>query len=251
MSKKIVAGNWKMNKGFTEAEELIEELISLFEKEEVKSEVIICPPYPYLEIATDYAQDGYFKVGAQNLSPFPCGAYTGEVSAGMLRSMEVDYCIIGHSERRKYFNEDDKMLTAKVNQALENKLIPIFCVGEALPEREAGKHFEVVRRMVRHGLFHLDTSEFAKVIIAYEPVWAIGTGVNATPQQAAEMHAYIRTLIAERYGEDIAAQTKILYGGSLNASNAPDIFGQPGVDGGLVGGASLVAEEFFEICKKA
>lgn len=251
MSNKIVAGNWKMNKGFTEAEELIEELISLFEKEEVESEVIICPPYPYLEIATDYAQDGFFKVGAQNISPFPCGAYTGEVSAGMLRSMEVDYCIIGHSERRKYFNEDDKMLTAKVNQALENKLIPIFCVGEALPEREAGKHFEVVRRMVRHGLFHLDTSEFAKVIIAYEPVWAIGTGVNATPQQAAEMHAYIRTLIAERYGDDIAAQTKILYGGSLNAKNAADIFSQPGVDGGLVGGASLVAEEFFEICKKA
>ncbi|MCE1201946.1 MAG: triose-phosphate isomerase [Bacteroidia bacterium] len=251
MSNKIVAGNWKMNKGFTEAEELIEELISLFEKEEVESEVIICPPFPYLEIATDYAQDGFFKVGAQNISPFPCGAYTGEVSAGMLRSMEVDYCIIGHSERRKYFNEDDKMLTAKVNQALENKLIPIFCVGEALPEREAGKHFEVVRRMVRHGLFHLDTSEFAKVIIAYEPVWAIGTGVNATPQQAAEMHAYIRTLIAERYGDDIAAQTKILYGGSLNAKNAADIFSQPGVDGGLVGGASLVAEEFFEICKKA
>ncbi|HMM12088.1 MAG TPA: triose-phosphate isomerase [Bacteroidales bacterium] len=251
MSNKIVAGNWKMNKGFHEAEELIEELISLFEKEEVNSQVIICPPFPYLEIATDYAQDGFFKVGAQNISPFPCGAYTGEVSAGMLHSMEVDYCIIGHSERRKYFNEDDKMLAAKVNQALENKLIPIFCVGEALPEREAGKHFEVVRRMVRHGLFHLDTSEFAKVIIAYEPVWAIGTGVNATPDQAAEMHAYIRTLIAERYGEDIAAQTTILYGGSLNAANAASIFAQPGVDGGLVGGASLVASEFFEICKKA
>ncbi|MBK9290389.1 MAG: triose-phosphate isomerase [Bacteroidetes bacterium] len=249
MSNKIVAGNWKMNKGFEEAEELIEELISLFEKEEVDNQVIICPPFPYLEIATDYAQEGYFKVGAQNISPFPCGAYTGEVSAGMLRSMEVDYCIIGHSERRKYFNEDDKMLTAKVNQALENNLTPIFCVGEALPEREAGKHFEVVRRMVRHGLFHLDTSEFAKVIIAYEPVWAIGTGVNATPEQAAEMHAYIRTLIAERYGDEMAKETKILYGGSLNARNAAQIFAQPGVDGGLVGGASLVATEFFEICK--
>jgi triosephosphate isomerase len=251
MSNKIVAGNWKMNKGFTEAEELIEELISLFEKEEVKSNVIICPPFPYLEIANDYAHTGFFKVGAQNISPFPCGAYTGEVSAGMLRSMDVEYCIIGHSERRKYFNEDDKMLTAKVNQALENNISPIFCVGEALPEREAGKHFEVVRRMVRHGLFHLDTSEFAKVIIAYEPVWAIGTGVNASPEQAAEMHKYIRTLIAERYGEEMAQVTKILYGGSLNAKNAADIFAQPGVDGGLVGGASLVAAEFFEICKKA
>lgn len=183
--------------------------------------------------------------------PSEAGAYTGEVSASMLKSMQVEYCIIGHSERRKYFEEDDKMLTAKVNQALEHDIIPIFCVGESLPEREAEKHFEVVRRQVRHGLFHLDTEEFEKVIIAYEPVWAIGTGINATPSQAAEMHAYIRTLITERYGEKVAADTKILYGGSCTSKNAAELFAQPGVDGGLVGGASLKAEEFVEICKIA
>ncbi len=251
MRKKIVAGNWKMNLCFEEAEELVEELIDLLEDVELKSEVIICPPFPYLEMASDYAQEGLFKIGAQNISPFEAGAYTGEVSASMLDSMEVSHCIIGHSERRKYFNEDDKMLTAKVNQALEHNIIPIFCVGESLPERESEKHFEVVRRQVRHGLFHLDTDEFAKVILAYEPVWAIGTGITATPDQAAEMHAYIRSLISERYGEEVSKATMILYGGSCTSKNAAELFAQPGVDGGLVGGASLKAEEFVEICKLA
>jgi triosephosphate isomerase (TIM) len=251
MRKKIVAGNWKMNLGFQEAEELIEEFMTLLEKQDLTSEIILCPPYPYLEMASDYAQDGLFHIGAQNISPFDAGAYTGEVSASMLSSMDISHCIIGHSERRKYFNEDDKMLTAKVNQALMHQITPIFCVGEALPEREAGKHFEVVRRQIRHGLFHLDTNEFAKVIIAYEPVWAIGTGVTATPAQAAEMHAYIRTLIVERYGNEVAEATLILYGGSCNSKNAAEIFAQPGVDGGLIGGASLIAEEFLSICQQA
>jgi len=251
MRKKIVAGNWKMNLCFEEAEELVEELIDLLEDVDIEAEVVLCPPFPYLEMATDYAQEGLFKIGAQNLSPFSAGAYTGEVSGAMLKSMAVDYCIIGHSERRKYFEEDDKMLTLKVNQALEHSLIPIFCVGESLPEREAEKHFEVVRRQVRHGLFHLDTNEFEKVVIAYEPVWAIGTGITATPAQAAEMHAYIRTLITERYGEDVAKATLILYGGSCTSKNAAELFAQEGVDGGLVGGASLKAEEFVEICKLA
>jgi len=251
MRKKIVAGNWKMNLCFEDAEELVEELIDLLEDVELKSEVIICPPFPYLEMASDYAQEGLFKIGAQNISPFEAGAYTGEVSASMLDSMEVSHCIIGHSERRKYFNEDDKMLTAKVNQALAHGIIPIFCVGESLPERESETHFEVVRRQVRHGLFHLDTDEFAKVIIAYEPVWAIGTGITATPAQAAEMHAYIRSLISERYGEEISKATMVLYGGSCTSKNAAELFAQPGVDGGLVGGASLKAEEFVEICKLA
>ncbi|MDO8897053.1 MAG: triose-phosphate isomerase [Bacteroidales bacterium] len=251
MRKKIVAGNWKMNLGFQEAEELIEEFMTLLEKQELETEIILCPPFPYLEMASDYAQEELFHIGAQNISSFEAGAYTGEVSASMLSSMDITHCIIGHSERRKYFNEDDKMLTAKVNQALMHKITPIFCVGEALPEREAGKHFEVVRRQVRHGLFHLDTNEFAKVVIAYEPVWAIGTGVTATPAQAAEMHAYIRTLITERYGNEIAEATLILYGGSCNAKNAAEIFAQPGVDGGLIGGASLIAEEFLSICKQA
>lgn len=251
MRKKIVAGNWKMNLGFQEAEELIEEFMDLLEGQNLTSEIILCPPFPYLEMASDYAQEGLFSIGAQNISSFEAGAYTGEVSASMLNSMDITHCILGHSERRKYFEEDDKMLTAKVNQALAHQIVPIFCVGESLPEREAGKHFEVVRRQVRHGLFHLDTNEFAKIIIAYEPVWAIGTGMTATPEQAAEMHAYIRTLITERYGEEVAAATMILYGGSCNAANAADIFAQPGVDGGLIGGASLNAEEFLSICKIA
>ncbi len=251
MRNKIVAGNWKMNLGFEEAEELIEELNDLLEGAKVQADVVVCPSFPYLEMTTDYSQEGYFNVGAQNISPFEAGAYTGEVSASMLDSMDVTHCIIGHSERRKYFNEDDKMLTAKVNQALAHDIVPIFCVGESLPERQAEKHFEVVRRQVRHGLFHLDTDEFLKVVIAYEPVWAIGTGMTATPAQAAEMHAYIRTLIAERYDETVAEETYILYGGSCTALNAADLFAQPGVDGALVGGASLKAEEFVQICKLA
>ncbi|MCK9447620.1 MAG: triose-phosphate isomerase [Bacteroidales bacterium] len=252
MRKKIVAANWKMNLSFQEAEELIEEFIDLLsEEEELQTDIIVCPPFPYLEMAGDYAAESSFKVGAQNISSFQAGAYTGEVSAGMLKSMGVSHCIIGHSERRKYFHEEEKILTAKVNQALANELIPIFCVGELLPEREAGKHHQVVRKQVRHGLFHLDTNEFEKVIIAYEPVWAIGTGMTALPEQAAEMHAYIRSLIAERYHQDVADRTKILYGGSCNAQNANQIFSQPGVDGGLIGGASLNATEFFTICKNA
>ena len=251
MRKKIVAGNWKMNLTFNEAEDLLDEIVDLLEDETIEAQVIVCPPYPYLEMAGDIAKESNFSVGAQNISPFESGAYTGEVSSAMLKSMEISYCIIGHSERRKYFNEDDKMLTAKVNQAIQHQIAPIFCVGEALPERESGKHFEIVRHQVRHGLFHLDANEFSKVLIAYEPVWAIGTGVTAQPEQAREMHEYIRSLIEERYGKEIAKATLILYGGSCNSKNADEIFAQPGVDGGLIGGASLIAEEFLAICKAA
>lgn len=251
MRKKIVAGNWKMNLTFQDAEELVEDLLDNLEEAKPKCEVILCPPFPYLEMATDYVEEKRFKVGAQNLSAFESGAYTGEISASMLESMDVTHCIIGHSERRKYFSEDDKLLTAKVNQALKHKIIPIFCVGESLPERESGKHFEVIRQQVRHGLFHLDTEEFCKVIIAYEPVWAIGTGMTATPEQAGEVHKYIRELIAERYGDKVAESVTILYGGSCNSKNAEEIFAQPGVDGGLIGGASLKADEFVSICLQA
>lgn len=251
MPKKIVAGNWKMNLSFQEADELIEELMELLaEEDELDTEVVICPPSPYLELASDFSEEKLFHVGAQNLSSFDAGAYTGEVSAKMLKSMDIAYCIIGHSERRKYFNEDDKMLTAKVNQALRNDITPIFCVGESLPERESENHFKVVRSQVRHGLFHLDNEEFSKVVIAYEPVWAIGTGVTASPEQAAEMHAYIRTLIEERYGPEMARETTVLYGGSCNANNAADLFAREGIDGGLIGGASLVAKDFVTICKQ-
>jgi triosephosphate isomerase len=248
MRRKIVAGNWKMNKSFPDAEELIAEIADKLESmDTVHQDVILCPPYVYLEMATDIAEDSVFGVGAQNINENDEGAYTGEISGIMLASMEVEYCIIGHSERRKYYREDHLLLAKKLDAALRNGIRPIFCCGEVLPEREAGKHFEVVRKQLDESLFHLTDEQFEQVIVAYEPVWAIGTGVNATPQQAQEMHAYIRKEIANRYGENLASETSILYGGSCNSSNARELFSQEDVDGGLIGGASLKAEEFMKI----
>jgi triosephosphate isomerase len=248
MRRKIVAGNWKMNKSFPDAEELIAEIADKLESmDTVHQDVILCPPYVYLEMATDIAEDSVFGVGAQNINENDEGAYTGEISGIMLASMEVEYCIIGHSERRKYYREDHLLLAKKLDAALRNGIRPIFCCGEVLPEREAGKHFEVVRKQLDESLFHLTDEQFKQVIVAYEPVWAIGTGVNATPQQAQEMHAYIRKEIANRYGENLASETSILYGGSCNSSNACELFSQEDVDGGLIGGASLKAEEFMKI----
>jgi len=248
MRRKIVAGNWKMNKSFPDAEELIAEIADKLESmDTVHQDVILCPPYVYLEMATDIAEDSVFGVGAQNINENDEGAYTGEISGIMLASMEVEYCIIGHSERRKYYREDHLLLAKKLDAALRNGIRPIFCCGEVLPEREAGKHFEVVRKQLDESLFHLTDEQFEQVIVAYEPVWAIGTGVNATPQQAQEMHAYIRKEIANRYGENLASETSILYGGSCNSSNACELFSQEDVDGGLIGGASLKAEEFMKI----
>jgi triosephosphate isomerase len=248
MRRKIVAGNWKMNKSFPDAEELIAEIADKLESmDTVHQDVILCPPYVYLEMATDIAEDSVFGVGAQNINENDEGAYTGEISGIMLASMEVEYCIIGHSERRKYYREDHLLLAKKLDAALRNGIRPIFCCGEVLPEREAGKHFEVVRKQLDESLFHLTDEQFKQVIVAYEPVWAIGTGVNATPQQAQEMHAYIRKEIANRYGENLASETSILYGGSCNSSNARELFSQEDVDGGLIGGASLKAEEFMKI----
>jgi triosephosphate isomerase len=198
-------------------------------------------------MATDIASDSVFKVGAQNMSQHESGAYTGEISGAMLSSMDVDYCIIGHSERRKYFGETNDVLAAKVNQALKHRVLPIYCCGEVLAEREAGNHFDVVKEQIEQGLFHLDADQFDDVIIAYEPVWAIGTGVNASPEQAQEMHAFIRNLVATKYGETLAQDTTILYGGSCNSGNARELFAQKDVDGGLIGGASLKAEEFIVI----
>jgi len=237
-----------MNKSFPDAEELIAEIADKLESmDTVHQDVILCPPYVYLEMATDIAEDSVFGVGAQNINENDEGAYTGEISGIMLASMEVEYCIIGHSERRKYYREDHLLLAKKLDAALRNGIRPIFCCGEVLPEREAGKHFEVVRKQLDESLFHLTDEQFEQVIVAYEPVWAIGTGVNATPQQAQEMHAYIRKEIANRYGENLASETSILYGGSCNSSNARELFSQEDVDGGLIGGASLKAEEFMKI----
>jgi len=252
MRKKIVAGNWKMNKSFLEAEELMAEITDELEKvKPVNVEVVLCPPFLYLELATDFALEASFSVGAQNIYPMDSGAYTGEISPLMLKSLKVKYCIIGHSERRKYFQESNDFLARKVDSLLKHDIIPIFCCGEVLPEREAGSHFDVVRKQLNESLFHLTREAFSPVVIAYEPVWAIGTGINATPQQAQEMHSFIRGLIHEKYDDDIAYETLILYGGSCNGKNARELFSQPDVDGGLIGGASLKTDEFLQVIQSA
>ncbi len=247
MRKNIVAGNWKMNKTFQEAEELISVIAEDLDEKELKCSVIVCPPSVYLEMSSDYAEESVLSVAAQNVSGFDNGAYTGEISSSMLEAMGVEYCIVGHSERRKYFNETDNQLAEKVDKLLDYNIKPIFCIGEVLEERETKKHFEVVKSQLEKGLFHLSTDEFSNVIIAYEPVWAIGTGVVASPEQAQEMHSYIRGLITDKYSQELADNTTILYGGSCNAGNASTLFANEDVDGGLIGGASLIADDFVKI----
>lgn len=248
MRRNIVAGNWKSNQLFSQADELINDIaekLRNFDSTDV--DVIVCPPFPYLELVSDAAEDVEFFVGAQNVSKFDNGAYTGEVSAAMLQSMNIDYCIVGHSERRKYFFETNRDVAEKVDRLLKVDINPIVCVGELLEEREEGRHFDVIRSQVSEGLFHLSKDQITKVILAYEPVWAIGTGKTATKDQAQEMHAFIRGLIADKYSDDVAQEVSILYGGSCNAKNARELFAQPDVDGGLIGGASLKHEDFIEI----
>lgn len=248
MRKQIIAGNWKMHKSFEEAEDLITEISEALDKNPPEiAHVIICPPYPYLELATDIGIESHFSVGAQNVFPIDSGAYTGEISAEMLNSIGVEYCIIGHSERRKYFHEDNAFLFDKVKAVLRHEIFPIFCCGEVLAEREQGIQLQVVEKQLKETVFKLDAGDFAEVVIAYEPVWAIGTGHNATPEQAQEMHAFIRGLIHQQYGEEMALTTSIIYGGSCNAVNAVELFSQPDVDGGLIGGASLKANDFLAI----
>jgi triosephosphate isomerase len=248
MRKQMVAGNWKMNKTFQEADELVSNLVSGLENSEHTCNVVICPPALYLEMASDYAAEtGILSIGAQNVSEYEKGAYTGEISAAMLASLNIDYCIVGHSERRKYFGETNKQLALKVERLLENSIRPIFCIGEVLEEREAGDHFRVVEKQIEESLFHFGEDEFSNIILAYEPVWAIGTGKTATPDQAQEMHAFIRRVLENKYGNQAAENTTILYGGSCNAANAKELFANPDVDGGLIGGASLIADDFVKI----
>ena len=249
MRKKIVAGNWKMNKTFQDAEDLVSTIADELDGVDTACEVVLCPPFPYLEMASDYADESGLQIAAQNVSEFEDGAYTGEVSASMLASIEIGYCIVGHSERRKYFGETNAQLATKVEKLLDHAIRPIFCIGELLEERNANIHFEVVKRQLDEGLFQLNKDEFKEVVIAYEPVWAIGTGVTATSAQAQEMHAFVRRQITAKYGQPVADQTTILYGGSCNAKNAAELFANPDVDGGLIGGASLVAEDFIKIVK--
>ena len=238
-----------MNCTFDEADELINGIMEKLENTELprETQLIVCPPFPYLEMTSDYANDSYFMVGAQNVSDQEKGAYTGEVSAEMLESMEIDYCIVGHSERRGYYGETDKIVAAKVDQLLKHGLKPIVCVGEVLEEREAGKQLDVVKRQVEEGLFHLTAEQMKEVVIAYEPVWAIGTGKTATPEQAQEIPAHIRSLLTARYGKELADEISILYGGSCKPSNAKELFACPDIDGGLIGGASLKADDFVAI----
>jgi len=250
MRKQIAAANWKMNCNLNEATNLLKSLASAEVKLAPNHEVVIGVPYPYLLLAKDYLekQSGYF-VSAQNCYTRDAGAYTGEVSAGMLASCGISHVIIGHSERREYFNETNAILAAKVDQALKNGLTPIFCCGEALEIREKGGQNDFVTSQIKESLFHLSADQISCLVIAYEPIWAIGTGKTATSDQAQEMHAHIRNVIAEKYGEAIANIIPILYGGSVKGSNAAEIFGKQDVDGGLVGGASLKADEFENIIK--
>lgn len=247
MRKLIVAGNWKMNNTFEEAENLITDVATAIDENKFKCDVVVCPPALFLEVATDVADVADLFVGAQNVSDKESGAYTGEIAAGMLESLEVDYCIIGHSERRKYFGETDEVLAEKANRLLDHGICPIYCCGEVLEERENKTHFDVVRQQLKNGVFHLTDDEFSNVVIAYEPVWAIGTGVTASSDQAQEMHSFIRNLIADNYNQEIADNTTILYGGSCNSGNAKELFSNKDVDGGLIGGASLKADEFMKI----
>src|SRR5688572_20025116 len=253
MRQKIVAGNWKMNKTLPEANVLVSEIMGMV-NDEVTSNVqtIFCVPFPYLlPVRNLLGNNTRIFVAAQNCSEHESGAYTGEVSAAMLTSMNIPYVILGHSERRQYFGEDGKLLAKKVDIALKHGLTPIYCCGEPLEVRESNGHEALVKKQVEESLFHLDQATIQKIVIAYEPVWAIGTGKTATSQQAQDMHVVIRKHLAGKYGQAVANEISILYGGSVNAANAKELFGCPDVDGGLVGGASLKSREFTEIIKAA
>jgi len=251
MGKKIVAGNWKMNLTQEEAKTLVTEVVEIA-KAELPSDVslVFCPSFVHLSMVKELIQgaDQLF-LGAQNCSNQPKGAFTGEISAAMLKSYGVDYVILGHSERRQYFQESNELLAEKVNIALENGLKVIFCCGEVLEEREGNQQEAVVSTQLKDALFHLSAEQFAEIVIAYEPVWAIGTGKTATSEQAQEMHAFIRQLLTKQYGEAVAQATTIQYGGSCKPSNARELFAGADVDGGLIGGASLKSRDFVEIGK--
>lgn len=251
MRKKIIAGNWKMNMDYEEGLSLFSEVINMAHDEVTgKQQIVVCSPFIHLHSLVQLAK-GHNKVsiGAQNAHQAESGAYTGEISARMIHSTGAEYVILGHSERRQYFGETNALLAKKTDTALANSLKPIFCIGETLQERETEKHFEVIKTQLEEGVFHLDAEQFSKLVLAYEPVWAIGTGVTATSAQAQEIHAFIRSEIAAKYNQQVADNMTILYGGSCNAKNACDLFGQTDIDGGLIGGASLKSRDFIEIVK--
>ena len=247
MRKKIVAGNWKMNKTLQEGLSLSKDLKELLDNKTINCEVVIGTPYIHLSEVAKAVEGSKIQVAAQNCANKESGAYTGEISVSMIASTGANHVILGHSERRAYYNETPELLKEKVVLALSENLTPIFCFGEVLDERESGKHFEVVAAQLKDSLFDLSKEDFAKIVIAYEPVWAIGTGKTASAAQAQEMHAFIRQTLTDKFGKEIADNTSILYGGSCNAGNAKELFSNPDVDGGLIGGASLEADKFLPI----
>lgn len=247
MRKNIVAGNWKMNKDLQEGLSLAKELNDLLKNTKVNCDVVIGTPFIHLASVCAAVDTSILAVAAQNCADHTSGAYTGEVSAAMVKSTGASCVILGHSERRAYYGETNDMLKTKVQLALENGLTPIFCIGEVLEEREAGKQFEVVETQIKESLFELSAEDFGKIVLAYEPVWAIGTGKTASSEQAQEIHAFIRNVVREKYGVDVADNCSILYGGSCNDKNAKELFSNPDVDGGLIGGASLKADTFMGV----
>lgn len=251
MRNKIVAGNWKMNLDYQQGVSLFSEIVNMVKDEAIAHQkVVVCSPFIHLHpIAQLTSGTSQVAIGAQNIYFEEAGAYTGEVSAAQVKSTGATYVILGHSERRAYFGEDDYVLSKKVDAALKHGLIPIFCIGETREERESGQYFDVISEQLKKGIFHLSNENFEKVVLAYEPVWAIGTGLTASPEQAQEVHAFIRNAVAEQYNQDVANDTTILYGGSCNPKNAPDLFSQPDIDGGLIGGASLKSRDFVDIVK--
>jgi triosephosphate isomerase len=251
MRKKIVAGNWKMNKNFSEGLTLASEVVNIV-NDELNDDVtvIMCSPFIHLaQVAKNAEESDKVFVGAQNMSEHTSGAYTGDISAEMIKSVGAEYVILGHSERREYHNETNEQLAKRVDLALEMGLTPIFCCGESLEIRESGKEVSYVCNQLTESLFHLTEDEIQKIVIAYEPIWAIGTGKTASSQQAQDMHKALRDFLAGQFGQEVADEISILYGGSAKPDNAKELFSQPDVDGGLIGGASLKARDFVEIAK--
>lgn len=248
MRKNIVAGNWKMNNDLKATKKLVKQVKKSIKKDDLKNtRVIVAPTFVNLTAAVKRAKNSKVEVAAQNMHQATNGAFTGEISADMLKSIGVKTVILGHSERRAYFGETDALLAEKVNAALANKMEVIFCFGEELADRKAGNEEDVVGGQIKNALFHLEGDDFKNIVLAYEPVWAIGTGETASPEQAQDMHAFIRKTLADKYGDDVANSVSILYGGSVKPANAKEIFGKPDVDGGLIGGAALNAEDFHAI----
>ncbi|MEO7983637.1 MAG: triose-phosphate isomerase [Bacteroidota bacterium] len=250
MRKQIAAANWKMNCTFQEGEKLLDDILNADIELAKHQFALFAVPYPYLLMTrSELEEEQNYYAAAQNCHHKKSGAYTGEVSVAMLHSMNITYCVIGHSERREYNGETNAMLADKVNLCFENFIIPIFCCGEPLAIREAGTQNDFVAAQLKESLFHLPAATVKNIVIAYEPIWAIGTGKTASTGQAQEIHHYLRSVIAAQYGEAVADEIPILYGGSVKANNAKELFSCPDVDGGLVGGASLVADDFIEIIK--